>query len=184
MLILGPITCSVCTKFGCRAAAIFGGFLFGFGLLCSSFVDNIYKMFLTYSLLFSTGCSLCYYSSVLVLSEYFSKKLVLANGLGLAGAGVGTLALAPFVEFLQSQFHWRVTVKILSALSVVLVVSGLLKSLVPSPTSHVMVTKETEKKRLDFSMLKNKAYLVWVMVVSLVLFGFYIPYVHLVSRIC
>ena len=82
---------------------------------------------------------------------------MLANGLGLAGAGAGTLALAPFVEFLQSQFHWRATVKILSALSVVLVVSGLLYCLVPSPTSHVMVTKETEKKRLDFSMLKNKA---------------------------
>ena len=141
-------------------------------------------MFLTYSLLFGTGCSLCYYSSVLVLSEYFSKKLVLANGVGLAGAGVGTIVLAPFVDFLQFHFKWRATVKILSALSVVLVISGLLYCLVPSPTSHVMVTKETDRKHVDFSVLKNKAYLVWVTVVGLVLFGFYIPYVHLVSRIC
>ena len=138
-------------------------------------------MFLTYSVFFALGGSLCYYSSVLVLSEYFSKNLVLANGLGLSGAGVGTLALAPFVNFLQFHFNWRTTLKILSALSTVLVFSGVLYQLIPTPTSHPVMKKETNMKQMDFSVLKNKAYLVWVTVVGLVLFGFYIPYVHLVS---
>lgn len=178
---IGPVTTSICTKIGCPAAAIAGGLLFGLGLLCSSLVGSFYLLFLTYSLLFATGCSLCYYSSVLVLSKYFCKNLVLANGLGLSGAGVGTIALAPFVELLQNHFHWRVTVKILSALSVALVFSGLMYWIVPLPTNHQQIRKATDKKRVDFSILKNKAYLVWVAVVGLVLFGFYIPYVHLVS---
>lgn len=181
LFIMGPLTSFVCTKLGCRVSAILGGLLFGLGLLCSTFVDSIYKMYFTYSLLFSAGCSLCYFSSVLILSEYFSKNLVFANGLGLSGAGVGTIVLAPFVDFLQFYFKWRITVQILSGLSAVLVFSGLLYFLVPPPNSHI-VTKDPDEKYVDLSVLKNKAYLVWVIVVGLVLFGFYIPYVHLVRH--
>ena len=42
---------------------------------------------------------------------------------------------------------------------------------------------QEETKRIDFSFLKNKAYIVWIAVVGLVLFGFYIPYVHLVGEL-
>ena len=179
---IGPVSAFLCTKVGCPTTAIVGGLLFGSGLLCSSLVDNLYQMLLTYSLLTGAGCSLCYFSSVLVLTKHFCKNLVLANGLGLSGTGVGTIALAPFVNFLRFHFRWRATVKILSAFSAVLVLSGFLYWLVPSPTRRVMIMKETEKKSIEFSVLKNKAYIVWVTAVGLALFGFYIPFVHLVSQ--
>jgi len=41
----------------------------------------------------------------------------------------------------------------------------------------------SKTKLVDTSLFKNKAYVVWIIVVSLVLFGFYIPYVHLVSNL-
>ena len=154
------------------------------GLLLSSFVDTIFRMYVTYSFLFGLGSSMCYVSSVLVISGYFNKKLVLANGIGLAGAGVGTIALAPALNLLLDSYYWRDALRILSATSVLLLISGLIYYLVPAPMEFVDAEEyDDEKKHFDFTLFKNKAYVVWIVVVGLVLFGFYIPYVHLVSEL-
>lgn len=131
------------------------------------------------------GSSMCYVSSVLVLSGYFSKNLVVANGIGLAGAGVGTITLAPALSLLLDNFYWRDALRILSATSLLILISGLIFYLVPAPLEFSDAEKydtEEETKRIDLSFFKNKAYIVWTVVVGLVLFGFYIPYVHLVSE--
>ena len=127
------------------------------------------------------GSSMCYVSSVLVLSGYFSKNLVVANGIGLAGAGVGTITLAPALSLLLDNFYWRDALRILSATSLLILISGLIFYLVPAPLEFSDAEKY-ETKRIDLSFFKNKAYIVWTVVVGLVLFGFYIPYVHLVSE--
>lgn len=125
---------------------------------------------------------MCYVSSVLVIIGYFNKYLVLANGIGLAGAGVGTITLAPALSLLLDSYYWRDALRILSATSFLLVLSGLIYYLIPAPMEFVDVEEDQEeKKHFDLSFLKNKAYIVWIVVVGLVLFGFYIPYVHLVS---
>ena len=127
---------------------------------------------------------MCYVSSVLVLSGYFSKNLVAANGIGLAGAGVGTISLAPALSLLLDNYYWRDALRILSATSLLLLISGLIYYLVPAPMEFSDAKEyEEETKRIDFSFLKNKAYIVWIAVVGLVLFGFYIPYVHLVGEL-
>jgi len=118
-----------------------------------------------------------------VLSGYFSKNLVVANGIGLAGAGVGTISLAPALSLLLDNYYWRDALRILSATSLLLVISGLIYYLVPAPMEFSDANEyQEETKRIDFSFLKNKAYIVWIAVVGLVLFGFYIPYVHLVRH--
>lgn len=180
--VFSPLSSSLCKRFGCKAVTTLGGILVGVGLLLSSFVDSIFRMYVTYSFLFGLGSSMCYVSSVLVLSGYFSKNLVVANGIGLAGAGVGTISLAPTLSLLLDNYYWRDALRILSATSLLLVISGLIYYLVPAPMefSDAKEYKE-ETKRIDFSFLKNKAYIVWIAVVGLVLFGFYIPYVHLVG---
>lgn len=180
--VFSPLSSSLCKRFGCKAVTTLGGILVGVGLLLSSFVNSIFRMYVTYSFLFGLGSSMCYVSSVLVLSGYFSKNLVVANGIGLAGAGVGTISLAPTLSLLLDNYYWRDALRILSATSLLLVISGLIYYLVPAPMefSDAKEYKE-ETKRIDFSFLKNKAYIVWIAVVGLVLFGFYIPYVHLVG---
>lgn len=141
-------------------------------------------MYVTYSFLFGLGSSMCYVSSVLVLSGYFSKNLVVANGIGLAGAGVGTISLAPALSLLLDNYYWRDALRILSATSLLLVISGLIYYLVPAPMDFSDADDyQEETKRFDFSLFKNKAYMVWIAVVGLVLFGFYIPYVHLVGEL-
>lgn len=183
--VLSPLSCFLCKRFGCKAVTVLGGILVGIGLLLSSFVDNIFRMYVTYSFLFGMGSSMCYVSSVLVLSGYFSKNLVVANGIGLAGAGVGTITLAPALSLLLDNFYWRDALRILSATSLLILISGLIFYLVPAPLEFSDAEKydtEEETKRIDLSFFKNKAYIVWTVVVGLVLFGFYIPYVHLVRH--
>ena len=179
----GPLSTALCTKFGCRVVTVLGAFLFGLGLLLSSYANSIYLMFVTYSLLLGVGSSFSYYTSILILNEYFSKRLVLVNGIGLSGCGFGTLALAPLMNFLLDTFHWRVALRILSASSIVLGLCGLVYFIVPVPVQRHTVKKNTKSQTLiDVSFFKNKAFVVWLFVVGFVLFGFYMPYVHLVSK--
>ena len=159
-----------------------GGILIGIGIFVSSFVDTIFLMYVTYSLIFGLGSSMCYMASVLVLSEYFNKNLVVANGIALAGAGVGAISLAPALSFLLDNYNWRNAVRILSGASLVLLCCAFIYYLVPSPLEFVDAEDyQEEKKCFDFSLFKNKAYVLLIAVNGLVLFGFYIPYVHLVS---
>lgn len=182
--VFSPLSSSLCKRFGCKAVTTLGGILVGVGLLLSSYVDSIFRMYVTYSFLFGLGSSMCYVSSVLVLSGYFSKNLVVANGIGLAGAGVGTISFAPALSLLLDNYYWRDALRILSATSLLLVISGLIYYLVPAPMEFSDANEyQEETKRIDFSFLKNKAYIVWIAVVGLVLFGFYIPYVHLVGEL-
>lgn len=181
--VFSPLSCFLCKRLGCKAVTTLGGILVGTGLLLSSFVDSIFRMYVTYSFLFGLGSSMCYVSSVLVIIGYFNKYLVLANGIGLAGAGVGTITLAPALSLLLDSYYWRDALRILSATSFLLVFSGLIYYLIPAPMEFVDVEEDQEeKKHFDLSFLKNKAYIVWIVVVGLVLFGFYIPYVHLVRH--
>ena len=169
--------------FGCRVVAITGGVLCGLGLLLSSFVDSIYRMYVTYSFLFSLGSSMAYFSSVLVVRHYFSKYFGFANGIGLSGAGVGTMALTPVLNLLLDNYHWRVALRMLSVTCLLLVISGVIYFLVPMPMEITDVGEYKDKQKvIDFSVLRNKALVVWICVITLVQFGFYIPYVHLVRN--
>lgn len=180
--VVGPLTGVACRRFGCSTISILGALLFGLGLFLSAYVDSIYKLYITYSLLIAVGSSCIYYSSILVLRDYFSRNFALVNGIALSGVGIGTIALAPVLDFLLVHFKWRVTLKIMSGMSLVFVFSGLIYYLVPKPDQPSTLDEKTGNKQLlDFSVFQNKAYLVWTVVVVLVMFGFYVPYVHLVS---
>ena len=184
MPFIGPLTAGLCTKIGCRAVTVSGALMFGLGLFLSSYVTAVYQLFLTYSVLFGFGTSCCYYPSVLILSEYFSKRLVFANGIGLSGCGIGTLALVPLMNYLIDTSHWRETLRILSATSALLLLVGWIYFVVPAPLRNLDANSSTEQQKIfNMALLKNRAFVLWIISVGLVLFGFYIPYVHLVSRL-
>ena len=144
-------------------------------------------MYATYSVVFAVGSSFLYFTSILILNEYFTRRLVLANGLALAGCGVGTLALAPLMNFFLDKFHWRVALRLSSGIAVVLVLCSLVYYLVLAPLQLQQAgqgkdSSSSRKPVVDVSVFRNKAYVVWVAAVGLIEFGFYIPYVHLVRE--
>ena len=65
----GPIASSLCQRYGCRLVASVGGLIGVLGLLLTSFTENIYVIYLTYSVLWGFGSSMNYAPTLLVLGK-------------------------------------------------------------------------------------------------------------------
>ncbi|KAG0041981.1 hypothetical protein BGZ90_009565, partial [Linnemannia elongata] len=53
--------------------------------------------------LFGVGGGLVFFSSISVTAQYFEKRRGLANGIAVAGSGIGGLSLAPLTRYLIAQ---------------------------------------------------------------------------------
>ena len=70
------------------------------GLFLTSFIQEAHKMYVTYGLVWGVGSSFSYVSSIVVLGEYFNRRLALANGITSCGGGVGSLVTGPVINYL------------------------------------------------------------------------------------
>ena len=100
----GPISSELCERIGCRLTALTGAIIALSGLLLTSFITekDVSKMYGTYGVMWGVGSSLCYVPSMVILGQYFNKRMALANGLGTSGSGFGTLTMAPVIQKLLS----------------------------------------------------------------------------------
>ena len=146
-------------------------------------------MYLTYGMILGTGTSLAYNSSIVILGHYFKRRLGLVNGLVAAGSSVFTFTLPFFLEFLLG-FGLQTTLQVLSGVIGLLMICAL--SFVPrlplqgdnsgkSNETEGQVPRLLWEKYIDFSIWKNKKYVIWAIAVPIVMFGYFVPYVHLVS---
>jgi len=55
------------------------------------------------------GFGFMYLPSIVMVSFYFDKRRALATGLAVCGSGVGTFVLAPFFNFIVSEYGWKVS---------------------------------------------------------------------------
>lgn len=164
---------------GCMIAA--GGCLLG------SISTNIYLMDLTYGFMFGVGASMCYFPSVVILGQYFSKRLSLANGITSSGSGVGTLCMGPVMQKLIQHVGMRNTMRISAGMLACVVLCSLVYR--PINTGFLQPAKHVEgEKKSRFAILKsfkelfkNKAYILWCASLALWMLGYFVPFVHLVS---
>ena len=174
----GPITSALCDRFGCRVVSLTGAFLSILGLFLTSFVQEVHKMYLTYGLVWGVGSSFSFVSSIVVLGDYFDRRLALANGIATSGSGVGSLVAGPVINYLLQSVGWKNSMRILSGFANVLWIAALLFK--PRNIHHDLEMKKYTKL-FDTSIWRNKAYVLWVTTVALFQFGYLVPFVHLVS---
>ena len=175
----GPITSALCDRFGCRVVSFAGAFFSVLGLLLTSFVQEVSKMYVTYGVVWGVGSSLSFVSSIVVLGQYFKKRLALANGIATSGSGVGSLVASPVINFLLQTVGWKSSMRILSGFAGILWMAALLFK----PREIDDADRKEHTKLFDTSVWKNKAYVLWVTTVALFQFGYLVPFVHLVSYI-
>ena len=159
---------------------ILGSVVFCSGLLLSSFVKDIPMLYLTYGVVFGTGTCLLYMTSIIVLPFCFRVHLATAIGLVIAAGSVFTMWCGPVYEYLIRHYGWRVTLRIIASLFIPLVLSCALfpsKNEVPIERQGTNLNVRATFRRL----VRNKGFLIWVLLMTLVYLGYYVPLVHLVS---
>ena len=129
---------------------------------------------------------------ILNLAEYwFScfcsfRRISLTNGIVTAGSGFGTIAMGPLMQLVVNRLGWGNSTRVLAGVLCLCTIGSLLYR-IPSQAGQEKVekAKEAEKKKrppiFDFTVFKNKAFLVWCLSLSAFMMGYFVPFVHLVS---
>ncbi|XP_046550192.1 monocarboxylate transporter 10-like [Haliotis rubra] len=186
----------VSDRLGIRKTAMFGGFLGFLGLLASAFVNQLQLLYLTYGILLGIGSSCSYAPSLVILGHYFRKHMGLVNGLVTFGSSVFTIGLSLCLPVLLKEAGLRYTFIFLGGLNFLLIFCALtwkplikresnLASLALSKESiveHVNDCCSFTKKFLNVNIWKNKGYVVWALSNGVSLFGYFVPFVHLVKH--
>jgi MCP family monocarboxylic acid transporter-like MFS transporter 10 len=121
-----------------------------------------------------------------IAPQYFDKYLTIAVGIITAGSSFGTLLYAPMSQVLIDSIGWRNTFRCYSGLCLISVFFSIfIKPLSTNKKDGVQTLKQSPIRHLiqDLKLWKNRVFVVWTIAITLVMFGFYIPYVHLVSII-
>nr|XP_045010821.1 monocarboxylate transporter 10 isoform X2 [Jaculus jaculus] len=187
-----PIVSIFTDIFGCRKTAVVGAAVGFIGLMSSSFVSSIEPLYFTYGIVFACGCSFAYQPSLVILGHYFKKRLGLVNGIVTAGSSVFTILLTFLLRVLIDSVGLFYTLRVLCIFMFVLFLAGFTYRPLVSSTKD----KESEgsrfslfsrrklspqKKFFNFAIFKVTAYAVWAVGIPLALFGYFVPYVHLIS---
>lgn len=172
----------MCERLGCRIVTICGGLICIAGLLLSSLVTSLFPLYLTYGLMFGAGTSLCYFPTIIVLSKYFKRRIAVVNGLVTAGSGVGTLVIGPVAQVLFLRFGVPNTFRIVAGIFTIVILCGATFRPVPAKYLQNIRNSEGERKRklFDWSIFKNKGYVIWIASLATFQLGYFVPFVHLV----
>lgn len=93
------------------------------------------------------------------------------------------MAVGPLLELLLSNFGWRNTLRIFAGFLVIPTLAALAYCLPESRNKKKKESNLPEQKIkiVDFSVLKNRAFLVLCFAMSIFMLGYFIPFIHLVS---
>lgn len=189
-----PIASVFTDIFGCRKTAVVGAAVGFVGLMSSSFVSAIEPLYLTYGIIFACGCSFAYQPSLVILGHYFKKRLGLVNGIVTAGSSVFTILLPLLLRVLIDSVGLFYTLRVLCIFMFVLFLAGFTYR----PLASSAKDKKSEssrfslfsrrrfnppKKIFNFAIFKVTAYAVWAVGIPLALFGYFVPYVHLMKHV-
>ncbi|DAA26273.1 monocarboxylate transporter 10 [Bos indicus] len=192
-----PIVSVFTDIFGCRKTAVVGAAVGFVGLLSSSFVSSIEPLYLTYGIIFACGCSFAYQPSLVILGHYFKKRLGLVNGIVTAGSSIFTILLPFLLRVLTDSVGLFHTLRVLCIFVFVLFLAGFTyRPFASSAKDKDGTTKggnrlslfsrrkfSPPKKIFNFAIFKVTAYAVWAVGIPLALFGYFVPYVHLMKYV-
>lgn len=94
-------------RFGPKPVVLAMGVITGFSLVLTSLVQNIWQLYLTYSVLLAAGTGGIYIISMSTASRWFYRKRATAMGILGAGGSLGTVVMAPVSAWLIVAYQWR-----------------------------------------------------------------------------
>ena len=188
IFLFSPIASILSDLFGIRRVAMFGACIATSGVFISSFITNDFVgLCLTFGIMFGTGSSLVYTPSVVIIGHYYTENNGLVSGFVTAASSLSTLVVPHVLKFLFDKIGIPATFRILSGIVAILIPASLTfiptvdpnKELVSVETNNTI--KGSCSKLINTNIWKNESYLVWIIALGFVLFGHYVPYVHIVA---
>ena len=182
-------------RIGIRETAVTGAVLATAGLVATAFIERLELLYLTFGILLGIGSSMVYSPSLVILGHYFKKHMGLVNGIVAFGSSLFTMALTRILPYLLSTIGIKYCFLFLAGLQCLLIVFALSWKPVFKKEDHLeSLTLSTEsvyrhcndccswtKKFLSVKIWKQKAYVIWVLSLGIALFGYFVPFFHLVS---
>jgi len=192
---LSPVSGILADKFGIRRTAFFGGFIATLGVFLSSFcIDNLQALCFTYGIMFGSGASLVYTPSLAIIGHYFKKRLGIANGIVAAGSPTVSMVLPHLLAYVLKKVSIAIALRLLTIFVAFLMLAAL--SFTPQlPQQREEDTSEPhgDKRRskcyrlaskvVYFKNWKNIKYVIWTMAVPTALFGYFVPYIHIIQYV-
>ncbi|XP_068082874.1 monocarboxylate transporter 10 isoform X2 [Anabrus simplex] len=185
---LSPVAGILTDRFGIRLTTFVGGLLAAIGMFLSSkLTDSVLGLSMTYGILFGVGASLTYTPSLVILGHYFKQYLGLVNGFVTSGSSIFTIVMPYAIAGLLDATSLEATLQCLAALMSTIMLCALLFKPIPLTVSSdpVIVNRPGLCKQLktlvNVSIWKKKKYLIWALAVPSALFGYFVPYVHMVK---
>lgn len=99
---LAPVSLLFIPFFGVKTTILIGTFIQFIGYLLASFAVNIWQLYLTQGVIIGLSFSLVFNPGTIVVPQWFFKKRALANGIVVAGAGLGGIIFSLSVNKLVS----------------------------------------------------------------------------------
>ncbi|XP_067883439.1 monocarboxylate transporter 10 [Heterodontus francisci] len=179
-----PIVSIFTDLYGCRKTATVGAAVAFVGLIASSFVKSLGPMYFTYGIIFGCGSSFAYQPSLVILGHYFKQRLGLVNGIVTAGSSVFTIVLPLLLKQLLPKIGLSHMLRVLSAFMFVLFLVGFTyKPLIPVDNKCSSKQKLNVKKIFNVKIWKFLGYRIWAFGIPTALFGYFVPYVHLMKYV-
>lgn len=140
-------------------------------------------LYVTYGVVFACGCSFSYQPSLVILGHYFKRRLGLVNGIVTAGSSIFTITLPFVLSGLLERVGLQNTLRVLCVLMVVLVLAGFTYRplLPPTPRAASSGGGGACRRLFNVNIWKSLGYRIWAFGIPAALYGYFVPYVHLVS---
>jgi MFS family permease len=104
-------------RFGPRTLFPLGAIFLAMGLAAASCINVIWHLYLFFGVVMAIGTNtLSYATHMSLIPKWFIRKRGLVSGLVLAGIGLGTMVMAPVIQFLIDTMGWRPAFLILAGL--------------------------------------------------------------------
>lgn len=171
MLGMGGVLGRLADRFGPRRMVAAGAVLITSGLLIASWAQSIWQVFLSYGLLLGLGVGASFLPSNSAVGQWFRGKRGLATGIAVAGSGVGTIVLAPISEWLIGSYDWRVAMRAIAVLALILllIVAAVIRGRGVRHTTSVLGQMRT-----------NRTFRILYLSAAIGSYAYWIPFVHIV----
>uniref|UniRef100_A0A1B0GG61 Major facilitator superfamily (MFS) profile domain-containing protein n=1 Tax=Glossina morsitans morsitans TaxID=37546 RepID=A0A1B0GG61_GLOMM len=186
--LLSPVAGCLTDKIGLRLTTFIGGVLSAGGLFMSSFLtQNIVALYLTYGIMFGLGAALAYTPTLAILGHYFKRYLGKVSGFVTAGSSVFTVILPPGMDYMLKGYGLEATLRMMSLISTFIIMCSFVYKPLHPPPEPPKKKPGRSKTNMFFRSIVNvqiwkcKKYVIWAMCVPIALFGYFVPYVHMMK---